>query len=238
MDGQNVTLSAALVAGLVSFFSPCVLPLVPVYLGYMTGTAVSNVEETRRLKTLAHAVFFVLGFGLVFVMLGAAAGLLGSVLYPIMPYLIKIGGVILIVFGLQMMGLVSIPFLNMEKRLELGRGRGKNYWTSFLIGLVFAAGWTPCVGPVLASILLLAAESQTVGVGALLLAVYVLGLGVPFLVVAGLVDVATPALRRMNRHLRAISIIGGILLIVTGFLLLAGLFDTLVFWANSLLTPV
>lgn len=234
MDSQNVTLITALVAGLVSFFSPCVLPLVPVYLGYMTGTAVSNLDQGKRLSTLFHALFFAVGFGLVFVVLGAAAGALGSVIYPIMPYVVKAGGVLLIVFGLHMTGLITIPFLNMEKRLELGSERQRNYWTSFLVGIVFAAGWTPCVGPVLSAILLLAADSQTATAGALLLAIYAVGLGLPFVIVAALIDVALPAMRKLSRYLRVISIVGGALLIVMGFLLLTGLFEQLVWWFNSL----
>ncbi len=236
MDPQNVTLTAALIAGLLSFFSPCVLPLVPIYLGYMSGTAVSSLDEAHRLRTLSHALFFVLGFGLLFVVLGAAAGLLGSIIYPLMPYLVKVGGVILIILGLHMAGLITIPFLNMEKRLELGIQPKKNYWTSFLIGIIFAAGWTPCVGPVLTAILMLAANSQTATAGAGLLAVYALGLGLPFLAVAGLVDVAVPALRRLGRYLRIVSATGGALLIGMGFLLLTGMFEQLVFWLNALMT--
>ena len=233
MDPQNITLTAALVAGLLSFFSPCVLPLVPIYLGYMTGTAVSGLNESQRLRTLGHALFFVLGFGLLFVLLGATAGLLGSLLYPILPYLTKIGGVILIVFGMHMTGLLTIPFLNMEKRIELGEQPRNNYWTSLLIGVIFAAGWTPCVGPVLTAILILAADSQTAASGAGLLAVYALGLGLPFLGVAGLVDVAVPALRRMGRYLRIVSVAGGILLIAMGFLMVTGLFEQLIFQFNA-----
>jgi cytochrome c-type biogenesis protein len=132
-----------------------------------------------------------------------------------------------------MTGMITIPFLNMERRLELGDQPRKNYWTSFLIGIIFAAGWTPCVGPVLAAILMLAANSQTVGSGAGLLALYALGLGVPFLIVAGLVDVAVPALRRMGRYLRIVSTIGGILLILMGFLLVTGLFEQIIFQINA-----
>jgi cytochrome c-type biogenesis protein len=235
VDAQNINLVTALIAGLLSFFSPCVFPLIPVYLGYMTGTLVTDMDESSRLRVLSHAVFFVLGFSLVFVLLGAAAGLLGGVIQPAMPYLTKIGGLILIIFGLHMMGIISIPFLNMEKRLELGNEQKKNYWSSFLVGLVFALGWTPCIGPVLSAILILAADSQTAGIGALLLGVYALGLGVPFLIVALLLDVLRPALKALNRHLRVVSIAGGVLLLVMGFLLLTGLFQSLVFWFNSFL---
>ncbi|NLG48608.1 MAG: cytochrome c biogenesis protein CcdA [Chloroflexi bacterium] len=233
MDAQNVTLTAALAAGLLSFFSPCVLPLVPIYLGYMTGTAVSGLNQSQRLRTLTHALFFVLGFGLLFVLLGAAAGLLGRLLYPILPYMTRVGGVILILFGLNMTGLLTIPFLNMEKRLDLGSQPRNNYWASFLIGVIFAAGWTPCVGPVLTAILFLAADSQTATTGAGLLAVYALGLGLPFLGVAGLVDVTVPALRRMGRYLRVVSIAGGVLLIAMGFLMVIGLFEQIAFQFNA-----
>lgn len=233
MGMQDVTVAAALVAGLLSFFSPCVLPLVPVYLGYMTGTVAGELEGSGRLRTLAHAAFFVLGFGSMFTLVGAAAGLLGDVIYPIMPYLVRIGGLILIVFGLHMMGLIRIPLLGMDRRLDLARARRKSYWTSFLVGLSFAAGWTPCVGPVLSAILLLAADTQMAGKGAVLLATYSVGLGLPFLVVAGLVESALSASRRMGRVSRAIPIVSGILLILMGALLAAGLFQRFVFWLNA-----
>lgn len=235
MENQALTLSAALLAGLLSFFSPCVLPLVPVYLAYMTGTAAESATRGARLVTLAHAIAFVLGFGLVFVTLGSAAGLLGRVLAPLMPIIVRIGGLVLIVFGLHMSGLVAIPWLNLERRIDLRGQRPRGYGTSLLIGLVFAAGWTPCIGPVLSAILLLAADSQTALAGAVLLAAYALGLAVPFLVVAALLDVAKPALRRLSRHLRIASIVGGILLVVMGILLVLDLFTAFSFWLASLL---
>jgi len=150
-----------------------------------------------------------------------------------MPYLVRIGGLILIVFGLHMMGLIRIPLLGMDRRLDLARARRKSYWTSFLVGLSFAAGWTPCVGPVLSAILLLAADTQMAGKGAVLLATYSVGLGLPFLVVAGLVESALSASRRMDRVSRAIPIVSGILLILMGALLAAGLFQRFVFWLNA-----
>jgi cytochrome c-type biogenesis protein len=231
---ENVSLPAALLAGLISFFSPCVLPLVPIYLGYITGTAVSGLDSSKRINTLIHALCFVLGFGLLFVALGATAGLLGSLIYPILPYLVKGGGVLLIVLGMHMTGLITIPFLAMEKRLDVRQSGRKTYWSSFLVGVVFAAGWTPCVGPVLSGILMLAADSQTVSRGATLLALYTLGLGLPFLVVAALVDVAVPALRKLSKYLRIVSVVGGVLLILMGFLLLTGLFTQVTAWFNAL----
>jgi cytochrome c-type biogenesis protein len=179
---------------------------------------------------LSHASFFVLGFGVIFVLTGAVAGALGGVIYTLLPMVVKIGGVILIVLGLHMTGLITIPFLAMEKRIELGRGHPKSYWRSFLVGVVFAAGWTPCVGPILGAILLLAADSQTATAGAGLLAIYALGLAMPFLFVALAVDVAVPALRRMGRYLRIVSIVGGCFLVAMGFLLLTGLWAMVVAW--------
>jgi cytochrome c-type biogenesis protein len=233
MNAQNVTLPLALVAGLLSFFSPCILPLVPVYMGYLTGTSVAAFEKASRRNTLLHALFFVLGFGVIFVLLGVAAGLIGQVVQPIIPYVVKAGGAILIIFGLHLTGLISIPFLNLEKRLEMNSESRTSYWASLLVGMIFAAGWTPCVGPILSAILLMAASSKTVANGALLLTAYTVGLGVPFLIVAALVDVALPLLRKMNRHTRVISIVAGVLLIIMGFLLVTGLFDSLLFWLNA-----
>lgn len=229
----NITSWTALLAGLLSFFSPCVLPLVPIYLGYLTGQAASGLDRANRLQTLIHALFFVLGFGLLFVALGATAGLLGQLLLPVMPYITRIGGLVLIVLGLHMLGLLSVPFLNMDRRLELRTDR-KSYWTSWLVGVIFAAGWTPCVGPVLTGILILAADSQTVGRGAALLALYATGLGIPFLAVAALVDATLPVLRKLHRHARVASVVGGLLLIVMGFLLVTGLFEALIFRLNAL----
>jgi len=233
VETENVTLAAALIAGLLSFFSPCVFPLVPASLGYLTGVMTQEMGAAKRLPIWLHAAFYVLGFGLVFVLLGATAGLLGGILYPIMPYVVRAGGVLLIIFGLQITGLISIPWLAMDRRLELDRGKPRSYGRSFLVGIVFAAGWTPCVGPVLTAITLLAADSRTAATGALLLAVYALGLGAPFLLVAGMVDVALPLLRKMNHYLRAISVVSGGLLIIMGILLLLGLFEQLVFWLNA-----
>lgn len=239
MGPERVTLVAALIAGLLSFFSPCVLPLVPAYLGYLTGVLANELGSSKRWPVWLHALFFVLGFGLVFVLLGAAAGLLGGIMYAILPYVIRVGGVLLIIFGLQIMGILSIPWLAMDRRLEWGQAQPRSYGRSFLVGIVFAAGWTPCVGPVLTAITILAADSRTAATGALLLAVYALGLGVPFMAVAGMVDVALPLLRKINRHMRAISIVSGALLILMGILLALGLFEQLIFWLNaSFIAPV
>ncbi|NLV73928.1 MAG: cytochrome c biogenesis protein CcdA [Chloroflexi bacterium] len=232
MNTPNVSIFTALIAGLLAFFSPCVLPLVPAYLGYMAGTTVSGLASTSRWRIALHALVFTLGFGLVFTLLGAAAGLLGSALGRYLPAVVRIGGVFLIILGLDLLGLVRIPFLQMERRLEV-RPKRSGYWASFLVGMVFAAGWTPCIGPVLASILVLAANSQTVWQGSLLLAVFSLGLGVPFIAVGALFHVLLPLMRRMGKWVRIFNYVGGGLLIVMGFLLLTGLFSQISFYMDQ-----
>lgn len=233
--GQEVTLFAALAAGLLSFFSPCVLPLVPVYLAYVTGATTTGEREHSRLRAVSHALFFVLGFGAVFVALGAGIGALGGLLYPTLPYLAKVGGIVLIVLGLHTAGLLRLPWLEMERRIGAPPPRGRGYLTSLLVGLVFAAGWTPCVGPVLTAILILAADSQTAARGAALLVAYTIGLGFPFVVVAGLLDLGAPLVRRLGRSLRYTGAVGGALLIAMGFLLVTDLFQRVLFWFMALL---
>ena len=219
MEELNITLFAALGAGVLSFVSPCVLPLVPAYLGYLSGTAVVSDEQStsRRWVTFLHALGFVLGFSAIFTILGASMGLLSQLFFGLMPVFQKIGGIVLIVFGLHMVGLFKIPFLYREWRLE---ARPDNKWgilSSFLVGTIFAAAWTPCIGPILSGILVLASTSGSVGQGALLLFVYSVGLGIPFLLAGLSLDWATPLLRRLNRYGRAISILSGILLVVMGY---------------------
>jgi cytochrome c-type biogenesis protein len=230
---ESVPLVTAFLAGLLSFFSPCVLPLVPIYLGYMSGTAATSLGSTNRARLMIHAAFFVVGFGMIFVLLGAVAGLLGSLIMRALPIIVRIGGLVLILFGLSLSGLVRIPLLQMDKHLNMDSRRAKGYWRSLLVGIVFAAGWTPCIGPVLASILFLAANSQTAFSGALLLSVYTLGLGLPFLAAGGLINLAIPLIRKLGKWTRIFNYIGGGSLIVMGFLLVTGLFNQISSWLNA-----
>ncbi len=235
MAPDRVSAWVALGAGLLSFFSPCVLPLVPAYLLYMTGMASDPGEGRARWGAVAHAAFFVVGFGLVFVLGGITVGLLGSLMPRAMGYLARVGGAFLILFGLHMTGLIAIPLVNMDRRLNLDLGRLPGYGRSFVMGLVFAAGWTPCIGPALGAILSLAAVSRTVASGAALLGVYSVGIAVPFLLVAALSDVAVPWLRKMGRHTRRIAQVAGGLLIVMGLLLVTGTYQDLIFRLNAAL---
>jgi cytochrome c-type biogenesis protein len=228
VESQNVTVVLAFGAGVLSFLSPCVLPLVPVYLSYLTGSTVSGEETPKRSTVFIHALLFGLGFSLVFVFLfGLPVGYLGRFLAGFAPILVKIGGLLLIVFGLHTIGLIQIPFLLMERRMEVGMDSSPTYLRSVLVGMTFAAGWTPCVGPLLGAILTLSLEAATPWRAAGFLLAYSLGLGLPFLLVAFLLTTATGWLRRLNRHLNIVSIVSGIFLILIGLLLLTGTFQSL-----------
>jgi len=217
-DGSSPpSLALALVAGLASFLSPCVLPLVPAYIGYLGGQAVVAPGEKRtaaqRLTTFLHALAFVVGFSAVFIALGLAAGSLGRLLRA--DWVRWIGGLVMIFFGMALMGWVKFPFLYAERRVHIRTRSGWGYLSSFLVGVSFAAGWTPCIGPVLGSILALSISAQS----AALLVVYSIGLGVPFLIVALAVDRAMAVLRGMQQHLQAVQVATGVLLVIFGVLL-------------------
>ena len=219
METANVTLFLALGAGLLSFISPCVLPIVPAYLGHLAGVALRPEEMTTgRWRVLAHALGFILGFSLVFVLLGASFGLVGGLLYGLRSALQKVGGIVLVLFGLHSLGAFKIPLLYRTLRLKSPTAGRWGVLSSVFVGAVFGAAWTPCVGPILASILLLAGSTGTAGQGALLLLVYSVGLGIPFALVGLFLKQMTPLLKRVNRYGQAISIISGIFLVLMGIL--------------------
>lgn len=209
--------------GLLSFASPCVLPLVPAYVGYLGGSAATGAVAGRR-AGLLNSLAFVLGFSLVFVTLGASIGLLSQWLIQYRTWAQRIGGAVVIVLGLHTAGLIRIPALYSDKRVNVVPRAGIGYLSSFLLGVFFSAGWMPCVGPILAGILLLAGNAQTAGRGAGLLLVYSLGLGLPFIVTGLLIGSLRPWLQRANRHLHLVSVLSGVLLMVLG---LAIMFDQL-----------
>jgi cytochrome c-type biogenesis protein len=229
MSAENLTIFAAFFAGLLSFISPCVLPLIPVYLGYLSGSTITGPEPPPRKLVFTHALLFVGGFTLVFVAFGALAGLLGSVLFTLTEYMVWVGGVILIIFGLHVMGIITIPIFNQQKRMEYGQGQAPSYARSGLIGMTFAAGWTPCIGPILGVILTLGLNSQNVGLAAFYLFVYSMGLAVPFLVTAWMLSAATSRLKKINRYLPVIERVSGAFIIIVGVLLLTGTFT----WLNA-----
>jgi cytochrome c-type biogenesis protein len=241
MSADDVTVPLALLAGLLSFISPCVLPLVPVYLGYLTGStiAVGRGGErafAERFVTLAHALSFVAGFTLVFVVLGMLLGALGGALSFAIGFVVRLGGLLLILFGLHTVGLLPIPFLFQQKRLEVGLGQSPGYLRSLFVGMAFAAGWTPCIGPLLGAVLTMAAQGQEPLRAALFLFVYSMGLGLPFLLVALLLTRLSGLLRRLNRHMRLVEIVSGVFLILIGLLLVTDTFVVLNTYASRI-TP-
>jgi cytochrome c-type biogenesis protein len=200
-----------------------VLPLVPAYLANLAGTASIELDEKRKvLPIFLHSVAFVLGFSILFIGLGASAGLIGSTITAYGELLRIISGIVIIIFGIFLIAAYKIPWLNYEKRMHLQGARNPGYIRSFLIGGAFAIGWTPCIGPILGSILFIASYTQETMKGALLLAAYSLGMGIPFLLIGVAWSYIVPFWRGINRHLVLISILSGILLIIVGILMLTG----------------
>jgi cytochrome c-type biogenesis protein len=221
VDPNSVSVGLALIAGLVSFLSPCVLSLVPAYLAYLGSRAITpeGVVLGGRRETVLHGVAFVLGFGVVFVALGALAGLLGGALFEARDLVTKIGGIVVVLFGLHTLGIISIPFLEYDTRRARAPDRRWGYLSSSLMGVFFSAGWSPCIGPVLGAVLTLALAGDTLGRGVLLLAAYTLGLGIPFVLAAAGVARVSALLKRYGRYLRYLTVATGILLIVIGVLI-------------------
>ena len=225
MESSSVGLATAFVAGLISFLSPCVLPLVPAYLSYITGVSVEDLRETETQRSaplmrrvLLHSLLFILGFTLVFVVLGASATTLGRAIQRHHRLFLQIAGVVIIIFGLHLTGLFKIGLLYREKRFHNAGKAG--VVGSFVIGLAFAFGWTPCIGPILAGILTIAATRATVTQGMLLLTIYSLGLGVPFLLVGLSVNRFFSFYQSFKKHLRVVEVFSGVLLILIGGLIL------------------
>jgi len=219
---QNVSAAAAFLAGIASFVSPCVLPLVPVYLGVLTGETAGNGEEAKRARLFLSGLLFVVGFSSLFVAMGASASALGQWLIRYTDVFRVISGVLAIGMGLFAMGVLRLPFLMQERRAQWKLPAGVGYLRPLLLGVGFGFGWTPCVGPVLTSVLMLAAHAGSIARGVGLLCLYSLGLGLPFLVLAALGNALIPRLKKLNRHLPLLQRVGGALLIVMGLLLLSG----------------
>jgi len=210
----------AFTGGILSFLSPCVLPLVPVYLANIAGASVLTPDLPNRRHIFLHTISFIVGFSLIFTALGASLGLLGAAVPRGM--LEKVAGILLIVFGIFLIAATKVPWLNYEKRLDFGRAKGTGYLRSLLIGVIFSLGWIPCVGPILGGILTLAASSQTVWQGVYLLLAYCLGLGLPFIAVGLLLGAASRYIRWLSRHAFVTSIVAAVLLISVGILMLTG----------------
>jgi cytochrome c-type biogenesis protein len=221
----SITFLMAFVAGILSFLSPCILPLVPVYLANLAGASVLAPNSAERKHILLHTISFIAGFSLVFVALGASLGLLGAVA----PFklLYRVAGGLLIAFGIFLAAATKVPWLNYEMRLDFAKAKGSGYLRSLLLGAVFSLGWTPCVGPILGGILALAASSQTAWRGVYLLFGYCLGLGLPFIAVALAWGAASRYVRWFSRHAFLASLVAAVLLISVGVLMLSGYLERL-----------
>jgi cytochrome c-type biogenesis protein len=223
MSGHEVTYIGAFIAGLLSFLSPCVFPLIPSYIMYITGISYADMQAEHpshviRQKAILHSLCFICGFTAVFVLLGASATYIGSFLSSNAIIIRKVGGVLLVLLGLHVTGLIPLKFLLGEKRVNI-KHKPAGYAGSFLVGLAFAAGWTPCIGPILAAILAVAATEESVYQGILLLLLYSLGLGVPFFLSALAMNRFMAVFNRFKKFIHIFEIITGILLMVVGVLI-------------------
>lgn len=225
----NVSLGLAFLAGLASFLSPCVFSLVPAYIGYLGGRSMVSAQDGKynRWSTFTHGLAFVIGFSIVFILLGVAAAALGGLLYDLRTWLAKIGGIVVIVFGLHMIGIFRIPFLDYDMRPQTTPDRNRGYISSGLMGIFFSAGWSPCVGPVLGAILTLAFNGGSISQGVSLLTAYSMGLAIPFLIAAWGIGWVTVVIRRYGVVMRYVEIAMGIILIIVGVMLFSGTFEQL-----------
>ena len=230
---HDVSVPAAVLAGLISFLSPCVLPLVPPYLVYLTGATIEHVAndesaQASRRAVMTSAVMFVLGFSTVFVALGASASLFGGLIRAWSAELSILAGIVIIVMGLHFLGLTRIGFLMREGRLPIPKPVG--LWGAYVMGLAFAFGWTPCIGPILAALLSVAAAEATVAKGAMLLAFYSAGLGIPFLLAAFAIEQFSELFMRMKKHLARVEHAMGVLMVITGIAFLTGAISNVSIW--------
>ncbi len=217
----EISIVSAFLAGILAFISPCIFPLIPVYISFMSSKAIfkeKTLKLSDRLYILLNSIFFVLGFTIVFVILGSTATFFGQLLNQYATIISRVGGGILIVFGLHYLGLFKIPFLNYEKKFKIPEKLKTGFLSSFLIGVIFSFGWIPCVGMILTSILLFASQLDTLLQGILLLLTFSLGLGLPFILSALFLSLFSRFFSRITKHLRIVSIIAGIFLIVLGII--------------------
>jgi cytochrome c-type biogenesis protein len=227
----NITYFAALFAGFISFISPCVLPLVPAYISFISGVSMEQLRAPERQQLTSRRIIigslmFISGFAMVFILLGATATVVGGFLLTNLGFISKLAGVVLIIFGLHVAGFVKIPFLNYEARIQTS-SKPAGAIGAFLVGSAFAFGWTPCIGPILGAILAIAASQETVGQGMFLLFVYSLGLGIPFFLTAVATQRLLTAMSRVKKHFRTIEVVSGVFLIAVGLMMVLNLFTAL-----------
>jgi len=228
---ENVSVIVALSAGFISFLSPCILPLIPSYLAFITGVSLEeltleeNLKQVRK-KVIANSLMFILGFSLIFIALGASVTFLGQFLSQNIRWFEILGGALVILFGIHFTGIFRLKFLDREKKVHL-KEKPLGYFGTLLIGIAFGAGWTPCVGPILGSILTLAATTQNVLKGVVLLAFYSIGIGLPFFISGLIIHKFFEYFKAIRKYFKIITAVGGILLIIVGILLISGYFSSM-----------
>lgn len=236
---MELSFFSAFIAGLITFVAPCTLPLLPGYIAYISGMGVGELQDQNKkihVKTFLYGLAFVIGFSLVFILMGVLAGYLGSFFLSFQEWLTRIGGVIVVLFGLFLLGVFNLPVLQKTFRLDVSQYFKKgSFLSAFLFGASFGVGWSPCIGPLLGAILLIASSSATAGTGALLLATFSLGLAIPFLIVSLMSGYALQYIQKLNKYLKYFSVFGGVFLIFIGVLMLLNQFDLLIVWGYRLL---
>lgn len=236
---MEVGIPISFLAGILSFLSPCVLPLILPYISLISGISISNIKSgeiggKERIKIILSTIYFILGFTLVFIVFGVIAGQVGGVLITIKEVAARIAGIIIAIFGLHLLGILKIPFLDYEKRISNFSPDKANFVTSFIMGLLFAFGWTPCIGPILGAIVGIAFYSGNASYGALLLGIYSLGLALPFLVIATFIDYSVKIISKFKKTVKLIEITSGIILIFIGIALITNTLGMISGWILDL----
>lgn len=225
---NNLSIFIAFISGLLSFLSPCVLPLIPSYIIYLAGISLKELEGgEKRVHVIINSLFFIAGFSLIFILLGATASLLGQLLYQFRGIIRIAGGIVVAAFGFYIMGILKLPFLELERRFHF-KTKPAGYLGSFLVGVAFAAAWTPCVGAYLGSILLLASTSATLNKGIVLLSFFSLGFAIPFLLTSLLIDSMLNFIEKIKKFMGALEVVSGLFLVVVGVLILTNYFSSII----------
>jgi cytochrome c-type biogenesis protein len=224
MFTQTVSFPAAFVAGILSFFSPCVLPLIPAYFTFITGFSIEELTEKYnseiRKKVFLSTFLFVLGFSLVFILMGASASYLGGLMYTYKKLIRIIGGILIIILGIHLTGIIRIPGLDFEKRITLEK-KPLHFLGTLIIGMAFGAGWSPCIGPLLGSILIIAGSQETVWQGVILLGIYSAGLAIPFIIISIFINFLLTFIKKASKVLKYVNVVAGVVLIVVGLILVS-----------------
>lgn len=230
---MDISIGFAFAAGILSFFSPCVFPLLPAYITHLTGGTIHQKKlRVNKKLLLLKSLGFIAGFSLIFIIMGASASYLGQFFSEYRPLFEQLAGILIVIFGLQMLGLLQFKFLMMEKKISTPH-EGKKMFGSILLGMAFASGWSPCVGLALSSILLLAGSSDTLNHGIMLLSVYSLGLAVPFLMISLVISHSLKVMKVINKQLKKLSIVNGVIMLMLGFLVFTGKMQVISGWLSA-----